>query len=612
MPAPGDQHTSLVNPFELAPQRISEWTAEEAATLQARLEKQLGPEYLSTRPGPSGQRLTYIGAEKIIALANEVFGFNGWSSCIRDAKIDYYEEEKSSGKISIGVSVIVRVTLRDGTYHEDVGFGHVENNRNRAQCYEKAKKEGTTDALKRALRQFGNLLGLCVYDKAYVSKVSKVKAVPVKFDENALHRHPDFVVKNEPSGMIKEEKTGLPAQQPPSLRPPQLPNLDSFEDFLGELDEADFSISDEGQPDEIILPNSTETDSTIGNVSNNSHDQAGNAGVHNQAGNIGNHGGSAGNNAMHPPARQLARATSAGNNPPRQMPQTPVQQAPRPNINQFPGAGAQNRGPPMNGRPPQQSNQNRPAPQPTHAKQNGVQNQNPHVHMTTPQASNNDNSTTGAPPGDESLAFFSARAVKTLPEDVLKSGKLTLKPGQAFNPHFESSSIPRTPGVDHSASKPLSKSLQHVPARKTEETETLLGTSVAAPRATVGGGSGVGNAAGNARSALGAGLAAAPKPANVINPQLDQTRRIGAPVSSSPLGNRGQFRPLTVKRPAAGADGPNGAGGGATNGNGVAAAATAGRVPLADVSSNALVGPGINGAAGGVGTGPEAKRQRVS
>lgn len=218
---PGDQHTSLVNPFDLAPQRISEWTAEEAATLQTRLEKQLGPEYLSTRPGPSGQRLTYIGAEKIIALANEVFGFNGWSSSIRDVKIDYYEEEKPSGKICIGVSVIVRVTLRDGTYHEDVGFGHVENNRSRFQCYEKAKKEGTTDALKRALRQFGNLLGLCVYDKAYVSKVAKVKAVPVKFDENALHRHPDFVVKNEPSGMIKQEKTDLSAQQPPSLRPPQ-------------------------------------------------------------------------------------------------------------------------------------------------------------------------------------------------------------------------------------------------------------------------------------------------------------------------------------------------------------------------------------------------------
>lgn len=42
-----------------------------------------------------------------------------------------------------------------------------------------ANKEAVTDALKRALRSFGNLTGNCLYDKEYLSKVKSVKAKPV-------------------------------------------------------------------------------------------------------------------------------------------------------------------------------------------------------------------------------------------------------------------------------------------------------------------------------------------------------------------------------------------------------------------------------------------------
>lgn len=176
---------------------MSEYTAQEIATLQARLEKQLGPEYLSARSGPSGQKVHYIAAEKCIALANEVFGFNGWSSAVREMQVDFVDEHPQTLKISLGLSVIVRVTLRDGTFHEDVGYGHIENCAGKAKAFEKAKKEGTTDALKRALRNFGNVLGNCIYDKDYVKKVTKMKAEPSRaWDENGLHRHPDFIKKD--------------------------------------------------------------------------------------------------------------------------------------------------------------------------------------------------------------------------------------------------------------------------------------------------------------------------------------------------------------------------------------------------------------------------------
>lgn len=49
-----------------------------------------------------------------------------------------------------------------------------------------------TDAIKRALRNFGNLLGNCLYDKQYTQEIVKIKVQPPKFDRSALHRRPEF------------------------------------------------------------------------------------------------------------------------------------------------------------------------------------------------------------------------------------------------------------------------------------------------------------------------------------------------------------------------------------------------------------------------------------
>ena len=69
---------------------LSAQTAQQIATLQAKLDKKLGPEYISQRPGPSGQdKLTDAEGWKIINLATEVFGFNGWSSSITSLAVDY-------------------------------------------------------------------------------------------------------------------------------------------------------------------------------------------------------------------------------------------------------------------------------------------------------------------------------------------------------------------------------------------------------------------------------------------------------------------------------------------------------------------------------------------
>lgn len=292
---------------------------------------------------------------------------------------------------------------------------------------------------------------------------------------------------------------------------------------------------------------------------------------------------------MQPSARPLVRTGSAGNNPPRQAPQTPVQQPARPGTNAFPGA--QQRGPIGGGsRPAQQLNQSRPAVQP-----NSNSNQNPQAHMTPPNATTSN----AAASGVDTVGFFSARAVKHIPEEALKNEIVAPKPGQNFNPRLESPSIRRTPGIDHTKSKPLAKNGQHVPP-KLKEDDAATSTTAATNNVS---GPGRPPPQQQQQQQPRPGPAGLGRPANVVNPQLDQTRRIGVPVSSSPLANRGQYRPPTMMKRPAGGDGPGPGGGGSGNGN-------AGRAPLADVSNH--VASVAGGAGGGGVTGPEAKRQRIS
>ncbi|KAF8609580.1 Rad52/22 double-strand break repair protein [Ceratobasidium sp. AG-I] len=150
---------------------------EQLAAMQAKLNRKLGPEFISQRPGPGGgMKLTYAEGWKIINLANEVFGFNGWSSSVLSITTDYIDHNESTQRYNVGVSALVRVTLRDGAFHEDVGYGALENAKGKGMALDKCKKEAVTDAIKRTLRNFGNVLGNCLYDKQYVSEITKVKA----------------------------------------------------------------------------------------------------------------------------------------------------------------------------------------------------------------------------------------------------------------------------------------------------------------------------------------------------------------------------------------------------------------------------------------------------
>lgn len=101
------------------------------------------------RKGAGNRTLDYISGEHAIAEANRIFGFDGWScetvhmECVKENPITY----------------IARVRVRAGGVTRE-GWGG-----DNSHDHENAVKGAETDAIKRALRSFGNQFGLPLYDK---------------------------------------------------------------------------------------------------------------------------------------------------------------------------------------------------------------------------------------------------------------------------------------------------------------------------------------------------------------------------------------------------------------------------------------------------------------
>jgi DNA repair and recombination protein RAD52 len=106
---PGDQHlpennkSGQSNPFAPPKPSITRTSAQEIATLQAKLDRKLGPEYISDRPGAGGTKVHYLEAWKCINLANEIFGFNGWSSSIQNIIVDYVTAISNGNRLMLTI-----------------------------------------------------------------------------------------------------------------------------------------------------------------------------------------------------------------------------------------------------------------------------------------------------------------------------------------------------------------------------------------------------------------------------------------------------------------------------------------------------------------------------
>ncbi|XP_071358032.1 DNA repair protein RAD52 homolog isoform X2 [Trachinotus anak] len=193
------------------------YTAEEYQAVHNALRQRLGPEYISTRAAGGGQRVCYVEGHRVISLANEIFGYNGWSHSISQQNVDFVD--LINGKFYVGVSAFIKVQLKDGSFHEDVGYGVSEGLKSKALSLEKARKEAVTDGMKRALKCFGNALGNCILDKEYllaINKIPKQPPPPVNPAQTKRSEGEPSVEKARFSSLVREERL-VSAVGPPRM-----------------------------------------------------------------------------------------------------------------------------------------------------------------------------------------------------------------------------------------------------------------------------------------------------------------------------------------------------------------------------------------------------------
>lgn len=140
----------------------------EAITPQLR--QKLDPK--NVRPAPKGKYGDYIEGWHAIAEANAIFGFGGWSYRIDDLdeamrELVWLETNKGEKYQQWRVAHVCRITVTVGDVtRQDVGTGQGQAKPNAlGDAIDSSAKEAVTDALKRALRSFGNRFGLALYDK---------------------------------------------------------------------------------------------------------------------------------------------------------------------------------------------------------------------------------------------------------------------------------------------------------------------------------------------------------------------------------------------------------------------------------------------------------------
>ena len=112
--------------------------------------------------------LSYIEGHDVIETANRIFGYGNWSYTI--TKLEQVSQETNHNQnVVICYKAVVRIIACDISHtkeiaREDVGFG-TGVAKTLSDAHEGAAKEAVTDALKRAMRTFGNQFGNSLYDK---------------------------------------------------------------------------------------------------------------------------------------------------------------------------------------------------------------------------------------------------------------------------------------------------------------------------------------------------------------------------------------------------------------------------------------------------------------
>ncbi len=160
--------TSSPTPAErdLAPASVEalHWDALAPRVTEA-LGQPLDPQLVSQRKGRGGRKFDYIEGHTAIDQANRIFGFGGWGyELVGDVSLRPIEQTDSrTGEVTStpAYAAVVRVSVPGAPPRTDVGFQPVAEES--PEGHETAFKGAVTDALKRALRSFGDRFGNGLY-----------------------------------------------------------------------------------------------------------------------------------------------------------------------------------------------------------------------------------------------------------------------------------------------------------------------------------------------------------------------------------------------------------------------------------------------------------------
>ena len=134
--------------------------------ITAELQKPLDP--AAIKPPPAGKFGEYVDGYHVITEANRIFGHDGWSyeiTRLEQTSGQVFDIPSKGPQYRCSYLCTVRATVRGVTREgAAVGMGNGKPE-NIGDVIESAVKEAETDALKRALRSFGNTFGLALYEK---------------------------------------------------------------------------------------------------------------------------------------------------------------------------------------------------------------------------------------------------------------------------------------------------------------------------------------------------------------------------------------------------------------------------------------------------------------
>ncbi len=147
------------------------------------LEHPLDMTQIKHRQGGGGKQLAYISGKFAMDQANRIFGYGQWGYKVVSRGHMVVDDPKN-GKIEMYTADVELSVIGAAFTFPGAGVGIVGKPYT-VDMHEKAYKEAETDAMKRALRHYGDQFGLVLYDgDDYVDagngEMIQVKDVPVQ------------------------------------------------------------------------------------------------------------------------------------------------------------------------------------------------------------------------------------------------------------------------------------------------------------------------------------------------------------------------------------------------------------------------------------------------